>query len=288
MFKKYKIIFLLITLIILGFIFYNQRIKIKDFFTHTLFKVCGFIKEEQIDLPKEIKFDDLQGDVVGANLGGEDNKNKIDDDIANENIEEPEEEIIEPEISEINLAVPFTIQSPDQKWLEPFKEGCEEASILMAWSFLEDKYITIRSALEDIGKMVDWQLENYDGHFDLPASTTAEMAESVYELKAEVIELSSIEDIKSIIQSGYPLILPTAGRELKNPNFKQPGPLYHMLVVKGFLANGFIITNDPGTRKGENYVYNQDVLWQAIADWDYGLMNPNQETKLGILLRKSP
>lgn len=279
-------VFLLI-LIVLGLVFYFQRIRIKEF----------FVLEKQINLPREIKFEEIFKET-------EEQRNKRTEEQINENTKETDStkevkeinssvnsefsEGINPRILKsvgINLAVPFTIQSPDQKWELPFKEGCEEAVILMVYSFLNDKQITISSALNDIQEMVDWQIENYKAHFDLSATTTVEMAKIVYNLEAEIIELNSIEDIKNIIQTGYPLILPCAGRELGNPNFRTPGPLYHMLVVKGFTNDGLIITNDPGTRKGEDYVYNPDVLWNAIADWDYKTQNPDQNVKIGILLK---
>lgn len=267
MFKKYIKYLFLIILIILGFLFYFNRVQIKEYFT----------KQEQIDLPEEIKFEDI------VNIT-EEQKNEI---IEEQNVEVieggTEVEIID-KVKEVNLAVPFTIQSPDQKWNEPYKEGCEEASILMVQAFLDDKNITIDSVMQDIQAMVDWQMENYGGHFDLSASTTAQMARDFLNLQAEVINLESIEDIKKIIKIGYPLILPTAGRELGNPNFTGEGPLYHMLVVKGFKGD-LIITNDPGTRKGENYIYDSDILWNAIADWDRELKNPNSEIKVGILLK---
>ncbi len=256
MFKKFKILFLFTILIILGFIFYNNRVVIKEY----------FLEPKNIELPEEVKFLEIESE-----------------DLVEENKDIKESPLNR--VQEVNLAVPFTIQSPDQKWDEPYKEGCEEASILMVYAFLNDQNISVKSALKDIGEMIDWQLENYNGHFDLPATTTAEMAEIIYGLKTELIELNSIDDIKEVIETGYPLILPCAGRELKNPNFKEPGPLYHMLVVKGFLANGAIITNDPGTRKGEKYIYEADILWNAIADWDEELKNPNQNSKIGILLK---
>lgn len=259
MFKKNKNLFLILILIALGFLLYNNRITIKEY----------FVKEEQIELPTEIKFEDM---VI------EEEKEEFEEEII-ENIEE-----IKPVVSEINLAVPFTIQSPDQKWNEPYKEGCEEASILMAQAFLNNDGITVDSALKDIGEMIDWQMENYNGHFDLPASTTAQMARDFLNLKVKLVYLESIEDIKEIIKTGYPLILPTAGRELGNPNFRNEGPLYHMLVVKGFKGD-LIITNDPGTRKGENYIYNSDILWNAIADWDEELENPDQSIKVGIIIK---
>lgn len=269
MFKKFKILFLFTILIILGFIFYNNRVVIKGYFS----------EPKNMELPAEIKFTEIVEDL---------DQNGEEEDLIMENNDiDSEETIYESSlrVQEINLAVPFTIQSPDQRWDELYKEGCEEASILMVYAFLNDQNISVKSALKDIGEMIDWQLENYNGHFDLPATTTAEMAEIVYGLKTELIELNSIDDIKEVIETGYPLILPCAGRELKNPNFKEPGPLYHMLVVKGFLANGSIITNDPGTRKGESYIYEADVLWNAIADWDEEIKNPNQNIKTGILLK---
>lgn len=261
--KKNLNLFLILILIVLGFLFYSNRIMIKEYFT----------KQELIDLPEEIKFEDI---VV-------EEEKKNEEEIM-EDIEETKEEV-ESVISEINLAVPFTIQSPNQQWNEPYKEGCEEASVLMVESFLKDKNITINSALRDIQAMVDWQLENYGGHFDLPVAETAQMAEEFLNLKTEIVNLNYIEDIKEIVRTGYPLILPTAGRELGNPNFTGEGPLYHMLVVKGYTKEGLIITNDPGTRRGENYVYNQDILWNAIANWDEELKKPNQSKKIGIVIK---
>jgi len=299
MFKKYKILFLFLVLIILGLIFYFNRIKIKEY----------FVKEEKIELPGEIKFEEIQNNLAELNLADEtesivndvesvetqnlasldDKNNNLEDSTPNSSPEKNISEIISTPNSEfnegINLAVPFTIQSPDQKWNEPYKEGCEEASILMVQYFLNDDNITVDLALRDIQAMVDWQLENYGGHFDLPVSLTAQMTEEFLDMKAELINLESIKDIKKIVQTGYPLILPTAGRKLGNPNFIGEGPLYHMLVVKGFTVDGLIITNDPGTRKGENYVYDAEILWEAIADWDEESKNPNQNIKVGILLK---
>ena len=52
-----------------------------------------------------------------------------------------------------------------------------------------------------------------------------------------------------------------------NPFFTGEGPLYHMLVLRGYTTTTFI-ANDPGTRHGENYQYTFDVLMNAIGDWD--------------------
>jgi hypothetical protein len=82
-----------------------------------------------------------------------------------------------------------------------------------------------------------------------------------------VVHDVTINSIKTEIAAGRPVIIPAAGKVLPNPNFKDGGPNYHMLVVKGYDANGFI-TNDPGTRLGENFRYTYDALINAIHDWD--------------------
>jgi len=57
---------------------------------------------------------------------------------------------------------------------------------------------------------------------------------------------------------------------LNNPNFKQPGPIYHMLVIKGYNSWEFI-TNDPGTRKGNSFKYPYSTLINAVHDWNHDL-----------------
>ncbi len=155
----------------------------------------------------------------------------------------------------------------------------------MVQSFLKNKKITITSALQDIQAMVNWQKNNYHQHANLTASSTAEMIQKFYHLQTQIVNFQTIDDIKNILRNSYPIIIPTAGRKLKNPNFKQPGPLYHMLVIKGFLKNGSLITNDPGTRHGKDYIYKAQNLWSAIADWDENLQTPNPKHKIGIVVK---
>jgi len=78
-----------------------------------------------------------------------------------------------------------------------------------------------------------------------------------------------VEDIKRQLVAGRPVIVPSAGRLLGNPFYNQPGPIYHMLVLRGYTKTKFI-TNDPGTRRGEGYQYSFDVVMQAMRDWNNG------------------
>ena len=84
----------------------------------------------------------------------------------------------------------------------------------------------------------------------------------------EVKYIFTIEDIKREVAAGHPVILPAAGRLLPNPNFRQPGPIYHALIVKGYMRDGRIITNDPGTRNGKDFLYKPEALMNALHEWN--------------------
>ena len=273
--KKIKIFLIIFVLITLGFIFYSNRIKIKELFF-----------ENKVELPNEISRNEINSS--GADLE-EDNSNENVEVILESPKQDDKNEIVPNPPSqtktEINLKVPFIIQSPDQKWEGIYKEACEEASLLMVYGFLENKDITVDFAMTQIAEMINWGNENITESEDLTADQTLELARGFYKLSGEVVKLNSIDDIKKIVSGGSPVILPALGRELKNPNFKVPGPIYHMLVVKGFTKDGLIITNDPGTRKGKDYLYNPEILFNAIADWDIDMQSPNANKKVGIVLR---
>lgn len=170
--------------------------------------------------------------------------------------------------AEKNLAVPFTTQAPSSNWDADHEEFCEEAAILMVGRYYQGRgfkdVAEKESALQEIKK---WEVEKLGFYFDTTAAENAKILEGIYDLKVELIVNPSITQIKTAIAAGHPVIVPSAGRELGNPNFKTPGPIYHNLVIRGYTKDSKFITNDPGTRKGEEYLYDQYVLMAAIHDW---------------------
>ncbi|MDZ7798106.1 MAG: C39 family peptidase [Patescibacteria group bacterium] len=171
---------------------------------------------------------------------------------------------------EFNLNVPFTTQSPYAEWTEQDNESCEEAALLITHYYWQDKAFTKEIAKQELQKIVDFEMDYFGYYKDTTAEETAELAQQMWGYdKVEVISDFTMEDIKKHVYQGRPVILPTAGRMLDNPNFRSPGPLYHMLVVRGWNKDN-IITNDPGTRKGENFQYTPENLYKAIHDWNDG------------------
>lgn len=166
------------------------------------------------------------------------------------------------------LKVPFTTQAPLANWDALHEESCEEASLIMYYHFMNGTDIESPDTAEkEIQDLVAFEEKN--GYaVDVTTTQLNEIASKYYGMKTgRVIKNATMDDIKREVASGRPVIVPAAGKMLDNPNFKDGGPVYHMLVIKGYDKDGFI-TNDPGTRKGEYFRYSFDNLYNAIHDWD--------------------
>ncbi|HXV26466.1 MAG TPA: C39 family peptidase [Candidatus Paceibacterota bacterium] len=170
-------------------------------------------------------------------------------------------------VSEINLGVPFSSQAPHGNWDLPYQEACEEASAMMVDAFWDGRPTGADASDAELRVLVQWQQQNFGYYFHTTAERTADILRRYYGYSDVRVSYDiTADDIRRELAAGRPVIIPAAGRLLGNPNFKNPGPVYHMLVVKGFTADGRFITNDPGTRNGHNYVYSEQALMNAIHD----------------------
>lgn len=185
--------------------------------------------------------------------------------------------------AEINLKVPFTSQAPYANWDEDHEEFCEEASVLMAGRYFEDRAIANQDDAEAaLQRLKARELELFGYFKDTTAEETAQLLEDVYAVETELLRDPTVAQLKAALAESRLVIVPAAGRQLGNPNFRQPGPLYHMLVLKGYTTTQFI-TNDPGTRKGADYVYPYDRVMTAMHDWNSG--DVNHGAKVAIVVR---
>lgn len=167
----------------------------------------------------------------------------------------------------IRIEVPFTVQAPLGNWNLPFQEACEEASIIMVHHFLQGTTITPEQADKEIRDIVEWE----NGEFHYSADVTAEelkrIAEDYYHHTGHLFYEFTIDDMKRLLAHGYPVIVPLAGRDIGNPYYSGEGPWYHMLVLTGYDGDQFI-TNDVGTKRGKDFRYRQQVIYDAIHDWN--------------------
>lgn len=269
--KKLPVVIVILAAAVLAAaVLFFYRVSIKNYFEETLRKSSlppaksyGEVK----DLPslggepeKKIEFEDIP---VYRNDGG-----------INENVNEAGmgEEVLGGSLpAEFNLAVPFTPQAPFAVWDELHDEACEETAVMMVDAFYTNRSFTPESADDEINSIVDWEIRNFGYWEDTTAEETARILREKYgHQNVRVVYDIDINDIKREVASGHPVILPAAGQLLGNEYFQQPGPLYHMLVVRGWTKEGKIITNDPGTKRGEGYLYDSDVLINAVHDWNGG------------------
>jgi uncharacterized protein YvpB len=166
------------------------------------------------------------------------------------------------------LQVPFLSQAPFQKWDALHEDACEEASLLMVKYFLDgEKVITKEEGEKEIQNLVAYENKNGYG-LSVTLQELDKIAENYFSVKKGRVEKNiKIEDIKRELAKGKPVIVGAAGKILPNPNFRNGGPNYHMLVIIGY-DEEFFITNDPGTRLGKDFKYKFDDLFEAAHDWN--------------------
>lgn len=166
--------------------------------------------------------------------------------------------------------VPFTPQAPFAKWDTLHEEACEEASMLMVAEYFKQNpklQLPADYAEKEILRLVSWEEQSHYA-MDITGIEVVKILKDYFGLSARVAPYNA-NDLRAVLLKKQPVIIPASGRKLGNPYFKRPGPLYHMLVVKGFQGNEFI-TNDPGTKRGENFRYTEKTLSKAIHDWNGG------------------
>lgn len=162
--------------------------------------------------------------------------------------------------------IPFYVQAPFANWDALHEEACEEASTLMIYYWKTNQTPTLDEYDTDIKKFVDWQTKHGYG-VSLRAEQLQQAASDYMKLTLRVKKITVAQDIIDELTAGHPVILPADGKLLGNPNYRDGGPIYHMLVIIGY-KDGQFITNDPGTKKGEGYTYDPKVLLNALGNWD--------------------
>lgn len=185
--------------------------------------------------------------------------------------------------SEVNLTspliskavVPFISQAPLSQWDDIYQQdGCEEAAAIMAMAWVSGKTKLDKTEARDlILEISNFEKEKYGEALDVHVKDVISWIFKdwfKYD-KVRLLENTTLEQMKKELAAGNIILAPTNGQALKNPNFKSPGPERHMVVITGYdAAKKTFITNDPGTRNGENYRYEESLLYKAIRVYPTG------------------
>lgn len=211
----------------------------------------------------------VANDQANDSLKGKITETEQPESVSEKNNEETAEKS-KPEIpAKFLLEIPFYSQTPLSKWDAFHEEMCEEASVLNATLYLLGKKLSKEDFEKELQKIKKAE-EKEIGEWKSTTIVQMKKFANVYfegKIKSKIIEGPTIEDIETEVAAGNPVIAPLSGRDIGNPNFTPPGPVYHMVVIKGYDNQNFI-TNDVGTRKGNSYTYKKEVIMKNIHDWN--------------------
>ena len=169
--------------------------------------------------------------------------------------------------SELNLKMTFYPQAPFGNWDFPWQEACEEASILLIANTYYDHQWTREQFNDQILQLVEWENKSFGNYRDTTVQQVSQMLQDYLHLKNVIHKNPNFDDLQKILARGHLVVMVFAGRELGNPFYTNGGPLYHAMVLKGYKTGEKVITEDVGTRRGEDYVYDWKTLYKATHDF---------------------
>ena len=184
------------------------------------------------------------------------------------------------------LQVPFSSQAPNNNWDR--NEDCEETSITMANAYLtnttQDK-LQAGAAQEAINNLKAWEQAHLGYNANTGADATTQMAEGAFGLTIKQIPNFTEADLKAELTNRHPILLPINAKLLPNTHYVNGGPLYHMIVLRGFKGDTFIV-NDPGSDNGDGNEYSFNVLQKASADWNNTTKTIDASRKIALVVSK--
>jgi|GEM_PF-787863 len=198
--------------------------------------------------------------------------------------------------SSLNLQMDFYAQAPNGNWDYPWQEACEEASVLLTANTYLQHHWSRAEFTDEILRLVDWENRRFGDYRHTTVAQTAQIFSDYLGLRTVIHANPGYDEVRRILARGHFIVMPFAGKELHNPNYRNGGPVYHMMVVKGYKegrsagaggdasagagsgasagagsgsggSGGKIITNDVGTRNGADYVYTWQTIQNALHDY---------------------
>lgn len=183
---------------------------------------------------------------------------------------------------ELNLDVPFTSQAPERNWDQPWQDACEEVALLMLDAYYKGYGLSPLFVKDEVKRMVAWEEERGWGG-SIAMSRVERMYKEYFksDKTPRIVENPTVEQIKTFLKQGKPVLVVADGKTLPNPWYSNGGPVYHALIIRGFTADSFI-TNDPGVNRGRNFTFSFADIMNSIHDWNDGDV-PNGKKVVMIL-----
>lgn len=257
--------FIFVSLLLLG---YNRFVPWSFIETSLEETMDGVFDTDWTDFSKDMMVEDIEIQIgVEEAIEEEDSI----DDVKNV---EWDEDVVLPVA--VNLEIPFFVQAPDGNRSLPWKEACEESSLILARHYLAGKELSKTDFKEDILGMVAIQEEIFGNYIDTSIEQTQQIYEAMYPSfgSTKILQDPTIEELKVELAQWHPIVAPFAGKELGNRYFSNGGPRYHMMVIRGY-DDAHFYTNDVWTRRWENFPYTYDLIMWALHDlvpeWEWDI-----------------
>lgn len=166
-----------------------------------------------------------------------------------------------------SFSVPFTAQAPEGRWVQPWEDMCEEASIIMVDQYYQKRELTVPRSKALLLHIFHLKNKHFGRSLDESAETMTALINNFLPWEAHIVNNPSLEQIKEQIDLERPVIVPVSGKDLKNPRFRNGGPRYHVLVISGYNdQKQEFITQEPGTKYGLDFRYTYDTIMDANHD----------------------
>jgi len=177
-------------------------------------------------------------------------------------------------LDKLQLSIPYIHESPDGSWTGPWKNGCEEASILMVEKFyMGQTYTNIKESMDFMMALFNIQDNIWGSNADADAYRTAKLINEHTRYNAVITDHPTIAQIKKELQQKRPVIALHYGKTLNNPNipFLATGSYYHMTVIIGYddTTQEFIVHDNGDTKTGSAHHYKYSVLMDSLHDFDF-------------------
>lgn len=172
----------------------------------------------------------------------------------------------------VKLKVPFAVEVPDGRWVDPWKNACEEASMIMVDQYYQGKIkLTNAEAKKLMLPIFTLEDELFGFNKDSNAGETKLFADKFLSFTATIKENPTLDEIKAELTAKRPVITMHYGWGLNNPalHFRSGGSSYHMMVLSGFddVKKQFIV-QDSGNSKGLDFRYKYDIILKTLHDFN--------------------
>ncbi|MFA6426939.1 MAG: C39 family peptidase [Candidatus Magasanikbacteria bacterium] len=179
-----------------------------------------------------------------------------------------------------NLPVPFSSQAPQGRWVEPWKNACEEASTMLVDLFYygyTSKQVDADGATKLISLLVKLENNHFGFNKDTNAVQITELINLYLPWEAYIVENPTLEQLKAEIDNGHPILFPVHGRDLRNPHYNTDQIDYHVFVISGYDdEKKEFIAQEVATQFGIDFRYSYDTIMTAMHDF-----LPRDKTYLG-------